>query len=332
MLKFLNRNKLNLIYLFLLYIIFILFLKDFYDYDSYKELYYNTNSYLAAYGRDPGFNLINSTFSKFFDYHKFRIILTLYFFIIIFSLLKNINFYYNVKLIDLIAITPFILLKFGFQIREGIALSIWLYFAIKPRIDNMLIIFFGIISVSIHLSVLPLWSCLFLLNMRIFNRKIIFLIIFLLYSIYGSFLLNPSLLNIGNINYSEFIRSDFIYSSGSPAKYVYYICILMISVYVANACLSRFSCICMIKNGIHRIGFIASAAMLGLCCSSILVFSFFGISSIDISFLGNILRQLSLFITLSIFIFIGVRCNRFFYLMIIFFIWADFLRSTLYVE
>ncbi|MXR37657.1 hypothetical protein [Craterilacuibacter sinensis] len=156
-----NTIKLHLAVIFILLFIAMPHLPD---YKTYQLIYEERGGYLAIFGRDPGFVLLINTFEPFISYNLFRqFTLALLAFITLLSI-QNLQKSLPSKIsnVFVLAITPYILLKYGIQIREGIALCLWL--AIIMSADNrpkiLPFIAIALISISFHISSTPLWALL----------------------------------------------------------------------------------------------------------------------------------------------------------------------------
>lgn len=134
------------------------------DYETYRAIYETDGGHLAVFGRDIGFVFLVQLLSPFVEYSIFRyIILLINAGIMIFSLHKfqlSNSRRFGISLV--LTLAPLILLKFGSQIREGIALIIWLsiIFTNNSRPSWLIFVPIAVVSASIHLATIPLWLLL----------------------------------------------------------------------------------------------------------------------------------------------------------------------------
>jgi hypothetical protein len=126
-------------------------------------MYYSDGGHIAILNRDPGFVFVIDIFSKIFSYEFFRIILLIFFMISTFQFFRKIrNISIDNNIIAALVLAPFIILKFGIQIREGLAISIWFWVLLthnqKPNILTYIVC--AVLSTSMHLAAAPFWALL----------------------------------------------------------------------------------------------------------------------------------------------------------------------------
>lgn len=142
------------------------------DFDAYAAIFETGGGHLALLGRDLGFVWLVQTLSVFVSYSVFRwMALAAVAVITLHSLCRFQRFApHRLGAVTFLALTPLILLKFGAQIREGLALSLWLWVLLshKRRPHTLLFTLLAAISISIHLAILPLWG---LLGLHLYARR-----------------------------------------------------------------------------------------------------------------------------------------------------------------
>lgn len=194
--------SLSKLFIFEILLIFIttLILQPFLpDYETYRAIYEGGGGHLAVFGRDPGFLLIVQALNPVLNYEQFRFLVLFLGCIIALYSLNNLQNISNKKfgIIVVFSFSPLIFLKFGIQIREGMALFIWLAVltSIKDGLSALTFMLMAIISCSIHLATAPLWALLFLAFY--FNRspRLSFLIAIALYVIFVYIVSDPSRLD-----------------------------------------------------------------------------------------------------------------------------------------
>lgn len=142
------------------------------DFAAYEDIFDSGGGHLALLGRDPGFVWLIQRLDAFVSYSQFRwIALTTVAFVTLHSLWRYQCFApHKLGAAMFLALSPLILLKFGAQIREGLALSLWLWMLLSheqtPR--TFLFTLAAAISISIHLAILPLWG---LLGLYLYARR-----------------------------------------------------------------------------------------------------------------------------------------------------------------
>lgn len=215
MVKVLKPNIFIFIIIIFAFLVFMLDVLP--DYYSYSEIYVMGGSYLEEFGRDPGFVYIVQTMGKIFDYKEFRILILLFFFIITIWILRLSQITYQQQF-NLFHIFPFLLLiffKFGIQIREGIALSLWLLSAVsKARGGNIIVfIILSLISISVHLSVAPYWLALYILRDNVWVWRFKKAFVFFVFSLFVfAIIVNASLLQASgedSVFLSRFVEIEY---------------------------------------------------------------------------------------------------------------------------
>ena len=158
-----NSSIISKIIILIMFIIIMFYNSAMPDFETYKSMYYSDGGHIAILNRDPGFVFLINIFNKIISYEFFRIILIVFFMISAFHFfgkIRNISIHNNV--IAVLVLAPLIILKFGVQIREGLAISIWLWVLLrhnqKPNILTYIIC--AVLSTSMHLAVAPFWALL----------------------------------------------------------------------------------------------------------------------------------------------------------------------------
>jgi hypothetical protein len=169
------------------------------DYETYRSIYETGGGHLTVLGRDLGFVFLVQLLSPIVGYNNFRwLLLIIIAGVLIFSLRKlQLSSSKRLGVSLVMALVPLILLKFGAQIREGIALLIWLsiIFTNNRRPSWLIFTPVALISVSIHLATLPLWMLLGL-NYYLPNRPTLALVLgALLYAAFTYLVADISRLN-----------------------------------------------------------------------------------------------------------------------------------------
>lgn len=134
------------------------------DYVTYQAIYESGGGHLAALGRDLGFVLLVLLTQPFLGYDQFRWVVLAMLACLTLITLRNLQatFPRRLGLSTAFVLTPLIVLKFGAQIREGIALCAWLWIALGSarRPNPLLFGMIALISASIHAATAPLWAIL----------------------------------------------------------------------------------------------------------------------------------------------------------------------------
>lgn len=134
------------------------------DYKTYQEMYETGGGHLAVMGRDLGFVLLLQALEPAITYNQFRWLLIALTAILTLLTLRNLQATYPLRLgMSLVlALFPLIFIKFGVQIREGIALCMWIFIVLGSRQRPQPILFFllAILSTSIHAATAALWLML----------------------------------------------------------------------------------------------------------------------------------------------------------------------------
>jgi len=166
------------------------------DYETYREIYESGGGHLEVFGRDPGFVFIVQSINQIFSYEQFRAIILSLIAVLTLCVLNTLQVLSkNIFGATVIfAFIPLFFLKFGIQIREGIAIAIWFFalFGTRCRWGQLSFALMAILSSSIHMATAPLWLVLFL--GFYFDRipRISFFIAIVLYAIFIHAVVNPS--------------------------------------------------------------------------------------------------------------------------------------------
>lgn len=132
------------------------------DYNTYMAMYFDGGGHLATFQRDIGYVYISSLLSQFISYESFRALISIIISFLIFIILRGFARQGASKrdvLLLFLALTPLILIKGGSQIREGLALFVWLsvIFNITSPPNPLKFIAIGVACYSIHISATPIW-------------------------------------------------------------------------------------------------------------------------------------------------------------------------------
>lgn len=134
------------------------------DYNTYQEIYKSGGGHLALTGRDLGFVLALQILEPILSYNQFRYFMLALVATLTLLALRNlqINLPFRLGMSLVIVLLPLLTLKFGIQIREGIALSLWIFVLLgKSQNPNpILFILLAFLSISIHAVMVPLWLIL----------------------------------------------------------------------------------------------------------------------------------------------------------------------------
>lgn len=268
------------------------------DYESYSDLYYNDGSYLAAFNRDPGFVLIVTTLNKVVSYSVFRLIITyIYFKAIVYIITKIKNIHHaKITLTTYVILILFIVLKFGIQIREGLALSIWLYALFSRRLNSYLIFnaVVAAISCSIHLGVAPLWLATYIYKSKLipeYLKSWAIIIEFLIYS-FTFFVINN--MSYFSADFGDYFRTISIAAEPNLWKYIYWSTFLVIPLFVL---IFKRHYVLVVGGEGSQLGRIALYASIGFTFGSFLGITIF-VTSLDKGMLSNLLRYITLLIIL----------------------------------
>jgi hypothetical protein len=164
------------------------------DFEAYRLVY--------AYGlgdrgdlvRDPGFTFLTRYVGSALSYEHFRYALCALFGIALFRLAPRLGEVSKngFGLIQAIFLGPFILLKFHVQIREGLALLLWLFAitsnggVVSKNVRSWSFWILAPIAGAIHLSSVMWWVTAFVLGSKRPNYRHQALMIFLLFAFYGA--------------------------------------------------------------------------------------------------------------------------------------------------
>jgi hypothetical protein len=136
------------------------------DYQAYQDMYESQGGHLSYIGRDPGFVLLIQLLAPALIYSQFRLLMIAVTGTLTILALRNMQAVSSQRfgMSLLLALLPLIFLKFGVQVREGIALSLWIFviFGSARRMNPFLFVALAALSISIHLATTPLWLLLFL--------------------------------------------------------------------------------------------------------------------------------------------------------------------------
>lgn len=166
------------------------------DFEAYRFIY-DIGLRVAADGtRDPVFTYTLETLRNFIQYEQFRFVLCVMFGIVLFKIapkLGTMSPSRRMGIAQALVLAPFILLKLHVQIREGLALLLWL-FAVTSNAGDMSrnvrsrsFWIAALISSAIHLSVIMWWIAALVLGSKQPRYKRQAFATFLLFSTYGAF-------------------------------------------------------------------------------------------------------------------------------------------------
>ena len=201
------------------------------DFESYRSLYENGWGNFVYPFRDPVFWFALAHLQEYLSYEQFRYLLCLFFSIALFKLARKLgqmSLRSQFGVAQAIVLAPFIMLKLHVQIREGIALLLWLFAItnngadISRNVRSRSFWFIAAISIGIHLSAVIWWiSAIILGSRRPYYRRQA-LAIFLFFAVIGAATtsLGSQLLE-AVFRGAFFIESEF-YVQVTPAKQVFW--------------------------------------------------------------------------------------------------------------
>jgi hypothetical protein len=170
------------------------------DYETYEAIYESGGGHLATFGRDSGFVLLNLVLVQYLTYVQFRVIIIMMITTILLLSLRKLQASLGRKL-DLslaIALAPIFLLKFGVQIREGLALCLWFSVLFYPsqRRHSLGFVTVALLSASIHLATTPLWGLLAIARHSRRSPHISLLLAIIVYATFACMVADPSRLEM----------------------------------------------------------------------------------------------------------------------------------------
>lgn len=132
------------------------------DYANYQAIYETDGGHLAVLGRDLGFVLLVQVLAPLVSYDVFRwLALVLVATLTLVSLRRlQAASPWRLGFSLVLAFVPLMLIKFGAQIREGMALCVWLSIVLGSarRPNPFLFLAAAVLSASIHAATTPLWA------------------------------------------------------------------------------------------------------------------------------------------------------------------------------
>lgn len=128
------------------------------DYESYRLVYELGGGHLREVGRDPAFVFIVEQLSSSFTYEAFRYLLACIFAIGLWKLASRLALASQTEFgfWQAAFLTPIVMLKFHVQVREGLALLLWLL-AVTNHRRGVGFFLLAVVSCAIHLGVTILW-------------------------------------------------------------------------------------------------------------------------------------------------------------------------------
>ncbi len=281
-----NYVALTLLTLFFLLAIVAPFLPD---YESYREIYDTGGGYLDFFGRDLGFVLLTQVASHFLDYEQFRIFILILIAALMFYSMQKVQsiLKHKFNLIFVLALMPIMVLKFGIQVREGLALCLWLtmlFFGIKK--PNKFIFFaVAFLSVSIHLGVTPLWA---LLAISLYFERYSRIALTLSFSLYATFIYMVS--DVSRLKEEAFAGISIETVSPEFSQLIYWAIFPIIMVFSMTRGYLKISNDYEYPKFVHSLKFILQSAIIGLMAGLFLQIVFNGIAFMLKGVIADILR------------------------------------------
>jgi hypothetical protein len=132
------------------------------DFEAYRLIYESGGAWLEDLGRDPAFVYIIGKLNEVMSYESFRYSLCAFFGIATWKLQPRLAEMTNSQFgaVQLLFFAPLVMLKFHVQVREGLALVLWMFAATRPNRRSILFWVAAVVSCSIHLGLVALWAAL----------------------------------------------------------------------------------------------------------------------------------------------------------------------------
>jgi hypothetical protein len=313
------------------------------DYEAYRLLYETGGGWLAEYGRDPLFLMLINTFSDNLSltYEGFRYILCTVIGASLFLLLPRLRIFsqHHFGFISAIFLTPFIFLKLHVQIREGLALLIWLFAVtsyggiLYRSVRSVSFWCLAVLSCMMHASVIIWWlaavTCGLGKRPTVRGQAIATFVLFL---IFGAATTTPGreLLIDGTFlkNYIYFSSLDNIVDN-DPSKYFYWFSFLLLPLMVLAIAKTGAFTLPVIRNYTRRcsiLGLLGTFGLLGLFQPVLLGTLVWGANEGDFIASLRIAATLVMFLALHL----GFRYPKSFVSWIVFmFVLSDAVRITI---
>lgn len=201
------------------------------DFEAYRFIY-DIGLRVAAEGtRDPVFTYTLETLRNFIRYEQFRFALCLIFGIVLFRIAPKLGAMSPAKRMGItqaLVLAPFILLKLHVQIREGLALLLWLFAVtsnagvMSRNVRSKSFWIAALISSAIHLSVIMWWVAALMLGSKRPHYKRQALTTFLLFATYGAFTTSMGSRLLTELFGGMFFVDSGLYVEVTLAKQVYW--------------------------------------------------------------------------------------------------------------
>jgi hypothetical protein len=166
------------------------------DYDAYRLRYELGGGLFAAAARDPLFLLVSVTLSDYMTYQHFRYVLIAVFGVLLLKISARVAVLTPYVLGFVLFLTPFIILKLHVQVREGLALLLWMYAVTHPqgpRIKSFAFWLLAALSCAVHLSVAAWWAAtIFLMLEKNPNRLLHAALFTIAFFLLGTFVINTA--------------------------------------------------------------------------------------------------------------------------------------------
>lgn len=201
------------------------------DFEAYRFIYELGWGVAADGSRDPLFIFVVESLRGVFHYEQFRFALCVIFSIALFRLAPQLGAMSVTKrfgIAQALVLAPFILLKLHVQIREGVALLLWL-FAVTNNAGNMSrnvrsrsFWIAALASSAIHLSVVMWWVSALILGSKRPQYRHQALTTFLLFAVYGAVTTAVGSRLLVEIFGGVFFVDSGIYVEVTPMKLAYW--------------------------------------------------------------------------------------------------------------
>ena len=205
------------------------------DWEGYKFIFENSKDIILKFRFAPQIvplSIVFYIFTNFFDYSIFRSIFAFIQTTLFFIFLKKIKYnFFQFDLIKIVPIVIFLLFKVHIQLRECVAIILWMIALLEINkgkffsVKNYLICFVSILN---HYSIAIFWLSSFIIVSRLISNKGKSFLIFLIFFIMG-FIVSPLLFE--NYFYQIFYGSEAIDLNMiqiKPGKLIYWSFYLLI--------------------------------------------------------------------------------------------------------
>lgn len=263
------------------------------DYVTYEAIYESGGGHLATFARDPGFVLLTLVLNQYLAYDQFRVVIIIIIATIMLLSMRKLQASLGRKLDTslAIALAPIILLKFGVQIREGLALCLWfavLFYPIQKR-HSLWFFTIALLSSSIHLATTPIWGLLAIARHSRRSTHTSLILAIIVYATYAYMVADPSRLEMEAFSAlgSDTVSTNLfqlIYWSIFP-------CIMVFIIVQGDLRIPRQS---ELAQSVRDFGFVLKSAMIGLNVGIFVQLSANGFISLERGLIADLLRIESL--------------------------------------